>query len=183
MKKTIQFSAYQYFLADNFADTQKEWAPYTNNAAIRFLLKYNENLDYLINKMEGFVKNHDHLTLNEINQLKIISNLTTLRELLKFNDNTKSVDIDYLKIDALFLEIKDQEEIEEITRAIDTLRTDNTMDKTNSFAELDDLFDFLISFVKYRDVRRSFYLNFLIQEGINIPQKETKSLFLNRSMI
>ena len=110
--------------------------------------------------MEGFVKNHDHLTLNEINQLKIISNLTTLRELLKFNDNTKSVDIDYLKIDALFLEIKDQEEIEEITRAIDTLRTDNTMDKTNSFAELDDLFDFLISFVKYRDVRRSFYLNF-----------------------
>jgi len=24
MKKTIQFSAYQYFLADIFADTQKE---------------------------------------------------------------------------------------------------------------------------------------------------------------
>jgi len=134
-------------------------------------------------KTNDFVQNRDSLISAEINQMKIILNLTSLRELLKFNDSTNDVDIDYQKIDAIFFEIKDQEEITEITKAIDTLENDNTTSKTNSFAELNVWFNFLVSFVKYRDFRRSFYLDFLIQKDADITQKETKSLFLNRSMI
>ncbi len=183
MKKTIQFSAYQYFSADIFAEDRKEWEPHAKNVALRFLLKYNENSNYILDKLESFAKSRDSLTLNEVNQLKVISNLTSLYELLKFNNIAKDVDIDYQKIDAIFFEIKNQEEIAEITKAINTLENDKTTSEINSFGELSVWFNFLVSFVKNRDFRRSFYLDFLIQKDVDIPQTETKSLFLNRSML
>ncbi len=190
IREDSKTNIFQDFLLDYFASNQEQWDVYAKSISLEFLREYSKNFDFMLRKLKELnKKNSDKLTRKDWKEGEIISNIITLREMIKVSNRAVDFEIRFKDIDETFVKVENEDELAELNKVITTIDNEELKEQDlvaeekplRSFQRLNFYYVYLISFVKEEQFRKDFYRDYLEDKNIitNINPNLANSSFIS----